>query len=689
MLTALGFLLVSTGSNVHDVRDFGASGNGIVDDTPAFERALTEAEKEGGTVFVPSGRYRINGHLDVPESVTLRGIFEAPPIVTLRKADPPVERGSILLAYEGKGKEDGTPFIILRANAHLKGLIVRYPEQTTDIAPYPWTVRGIGDNCSITDVLLVNPYQAVDFGTYPAGRHKIDGLYAHALKTGLFIDKCFDVGRVENVHFWPFWSHEQKVWDWTAANGTAFKIARTDWEYMNNCFAIMYRVGFHFLALADGPGNAVLTQCGSDVGPLAVKVDAVQPHSGVSLSNSQLMASVEVGPENRGPVKFTACGFWGVQGVTDEHAILRGTGHTTFTACHFTDGGQKNPTSFAIRALSGGVTVNGCEFLETSPQRRHIELAEDLEAAVISANRFRAPLRIENRSDGDVAISANVSGPGRTLRAALARDDVSRVAEIWSKRAPTPGTGQSTPALRLASAQLLTGAVRRRLLDSVASGTPNDLFTLRARDELAVDASRPTARASVSARRTTVPPMIDGVLDPVWQSAPTVSFSSGAGAPKTEGRFLWNDDALYLWVRVEEPAMDRVKAAITAHDGPLWTDDSVEFFLTPKRVTHRYLQLILNSVGAHYDGTGDLETTSARTWDPKLRVAAGKEAGAWTAEVRLPWSEIGAKPKRGDVWAMDLRRWRYVDGLKTSTWAGIPAGGTTHQPEGFGFLRFD
>ena len=35
--------------------------------------------------------------------------------------------------------------------------------------PYPWTVRGIGDNCSLVDVLLVNPYQAVDFGTQPAG----------------------------------------------------------------------------------------------------------------------------------------------------------------------------------------------------------------------------------------------------------------------------------------------------------------------------------------------------------------------------------------------------------------------------------------------------------------------------------------------------------------------------------------
>jgi hypothetical protein len=34
-------------------------------------------------------------------------------------------------------------------------------------------LRGIGDNCSLVDVLLVNPSQAVDFGTHPAGRHLI------------------------------------------------------------------------------------------------------------------------------------------------------------------------------------------------------------------------------------------------------------------------------------------------------------------------------------------------------------------------------------------------------------------------------------------------------------------------------------------------------------------------------------
>jgi len=252
-----------------NVLDYGAKADGTTDDTSAIQRTLDEASKKGGMrVSVPPGRYLIKSHLDIPVAVTLMGPADAPPRgMTNDKHEP---TGAVLLAVEGKGDENGAPFITLHTDSHLHGVIVFYPDQKVDdLQPYPWTVRGIGDNCTITACLLVNPWQAVDFGTHPAGRHYINGLYAHALKTGLFVDQCFDVGRVENVHFWPFWQDNKKLEEWTSKNGTAFRIGRTDWEYMNNCFCIFYSAGFHFVANKQhGPGNAVLTQCGSDVGPL-------------------------------------------------------------------------------------------------------------------------------------------------------------------------------------------------------------------------------------------------------------------------------------------------------------------------------------------------------------------------------------------------------------------------------------
>ena len=186
--------------------DFGAIGDGKTDDTPAFQKALDTAAKEGlsATVLVPRNTFNIAGHLNIPDNVTLEGIWEIPTARTEYK-------GSTLLASEGEGNPNGTPFIMLNNNSVLKGITIFYPRQTATNPPksYPWTVASGGaDNCSIVDVLLVNPYQAVDFGTRVAGRHYIRNLYGQPLYRGIFVDQCYDVGRIENVHFWPFWKYD-------------------------------------------------------------------------------------------------------------------------------------------------------------------------------------------------------------------------------------------------------------------------------------------------------------------------------------------------------------------------------------------------------------------------------------------------------------------------------------------------
>src|SRR5206468_2646704 len=196
---------------------------------------------------------------------------------------------------------------------------------------------------------------------------------------------------------------------WTAKNATAFVIGRADWEYMNNCFCIFYSVGYHFVANKDGPGNAILTQCGSDISPCSVRVDQTQSHAGVSFVNGQFMAGVEIGPENQGPVKFTACGFWGVGGETNSHVTSHSNGNVTLTACHFISWAQAKKDAPCIVADHGSVTINGCEFLDDDAAKIHIDLGEKLESAVIVGNQFRAPMKIENRSKSDVQIGLNAT----------------------------------------------------------------------------------------------------------------------------------------------------------------------------------------------------------------------------------------------------------------------------------------
>ena len=385
-----------------NVQSFGAVGDGVKDNTDAFVAAMKACIARGVfAVYVPPGRYLVKGNLDVPPKVLIEGVAVAP------SARNPND-GSVLLAVAGAGDSNGEPFITLHEGSTLRGLTVLYPEQKmkNPPVPYPWTIRGRGDNISLLDLLLVNPYQAVDFGTFPAGRHYINGLYAQPLYRGLFIDQCYDVGRVENVHFWSFWGGwDGELYSYMRSEGIAFILGRSDWQFLSNCFCIGYHIGYHFIEKKSGPGNYLLTQCGSDIGPTAVRVECGQPHAGHSFVNCQFMAGVEIAKSNSGPVKFTACGFWGVP-TTDHQALLEGTGHTTFNSCHFIGWGQHDQKAPAIHARSGGLTVTACDFMDRG--KAQITLDADVEAALIYGNRLREKELITNHAGDRSQIGMNV-----------------------------------------------------------------------------------------------------------------------------------------------------------------------------------------------------------------------------------------------------------------------------------------
>ena len=386
------------------VQDFGAAGDGAKDDTAALQAALKAAAAGNFGVFVPRGRYLINGHLDVPPNVQVQGVFAGP---SARSQND----GSVLLATAGAGDAKGKPFITLHQSSTLRGLTIFYPEQKlkNPPVPYPWTIRGSGDNISLIDVLLVNPYQAVDFGTTPAGRHFIKGLYGQPLYRGLFIDQCYDVGRVENVHFWSFWGGwDGDLYKFMKSKAIAFVIGRTDWEFLTNCFCIGYRIGYKFFQTDAGAPNCVLTQCGSDIGPTAVRVENSQSHAGISFVNGQFMAGIEIADTNSGPVKFTACGFWGIPS-TNNHAVISGAGHTTFSNCHFIGWGQRDKKAPAIHARRGGLTVNGCDFMDLGKAQLTIE--PEVDAALVYGNRLREKELIVNRAGSRAQVAMNVVSP--------------------------------------------------------------------------------------------------------------------------------------------------------------------------------------------------------------------------------------------------------------------------------------
>jgi hypothetical protein len=392
------------------VQEFGAAGEGKTDDTAAFQKALDAAAQHGGgTVYAPPGRYLLKGALNLRGGVTLRGSYGCVPSHTgLRNPGQakPGDDGTALLVTAGRGAEHGEPFLTLNTNSTVAGLTVYYPEQIEDAEPlpYPWTIAMRGKNPAIVDVELLNAYQGIDASRNE--RHNIRNVTGQPLRRGIWVDAIYDIGRIENVHFNPWWSANKTLLTWQMQNGEAFLFGRADWEYVLNTFCFGYRVGYKFVETETGSCNGNFLGIGADDCNRAILVEQSAAY-GLLITNGEFTSfqgddptMVEVLAGNKGVLRVGNSAFWG---PCNQIAKIAGSGTVGFSECTFVQWG-KQPGRAAIQATGGNLLVQGCEFRQDKP---HIALSEAIGSGVIVGNLFAGAAQIEHPSKPTVQIGLN------------------------------------------------------------------------------------------------------------------------------------------------------------------------------------------------------------------------------------------------------------------------------------------
>jgi len=397
----------------YSVLDFGAKADGGTDDTAAFQKALDFAgHAGGGMVRAPRGNYFFAGHLEVPAGVTLEGIWQSVPShAGLRDhaAAKPTDNGTTFLVTENAGHEDGAPFIKLHANSTLKGVVLFYPDQIPTEVPkcYPYAVAMRGDNAAVLQVELLNPYNGID--ATGSGRHLIRDVQGQPLRRGVYVDAIYDIGRIEDVHFNPWWSMAPKLFQWQQENGEAFVLGRADWEYVFNTFCFGYHTGYKFIQTKAGVCNGNFLGLGADDCFTSVDVENSAVY-GLLIANGEFTSfhgpnptMVRVETNNAGVVRFVNCAFWG---PCNQIASLAGRGTVGFSDCTFVQWDRNQEGRSAIQAEAGTLLVKGCEFREDKPQ---IELGGQVRRAVITGNVFTGKPRFTNHSQHSVVFSDNAS----------------------------------------------------------------------------------------------------------------------------------------------------------------------------------------------------------------------------------------------------------------------------------------
>src|SRR5213595_2579892 len=177
-----------------------------------------------------------------------------------------------------------------------------------------------------------------------------------------------------------------------------------------------------------------------------------------------------------------------------------------------------------------------------------------------------------------------------------------------------------------------------------------------------VDSSEPPTITAVRVDRA---PVVDGRLDdPVWNLAPAVTdfrqTDPDEGAPVSEAtavHVLYDGTAVYVGARLFDSTPARIVRRLARRDASTHSDE-FRVFLDSYHDRRTAFEFIVNAAGVKKDvligDDGDFDDAS---WDPVWEAATSVDSLGWTAEIRIPLSQLRFSKAQDQVWGAHFVRW--------------------------------
>jgi uncharacterized protein DUF5916/cellulose/xylan binding protein with CBM9 domain len=166
--------------------------------------------------------------------------------------------------------------------------------------------------------------------------------------------------------------------------------------------------------------------------------------------------------------------------------------------------------------------------------------------------------------------------------------------------------------------------------------------------------------------RTAVPPRIDGVLDEeAWKEALVIDdFTQQLPedrvppTERTEARILYDDDNLYLGIRLYDREPSRILARTLARDSfAISADDQLAFCIDSSNNGRDGFWFSTNPAGVQVDAQIFNEgQVFDNDWDAVWEVSARVDAEGWTAEIRIPFFNLRFSPAPDNVMGINFFR---------------------------------
>lgn len=162
------------------------------------------------------------------------------------------------------------------------------------------------------------------------------------------------------------------------------------------------------------------------------------------------------------------------------------------------------------------------------------------------------------------------------------------------------------------------------------------------------------------------PPKLDGVLDDaVWSNTTWVSGfmqkQPDEGEPaknRTEVAFVYDEDALYMAARCHSADPDAILSTVSRRDKPGNSERIIVSFDTYRDLRTAYTFSVTVS-GTRVDAyhATDNEGGADHDWDPVWTAKTALTADGWTAEMRIPFTQLRFNNRDVQVWGVNINRW--------------------------------
>jgi hypothetical protein len=170
-------------------------------------------------------------------------------------------------------------------------------------------------------------------------------------------------------------------------------------------------------------------------------------------------------------------------------------------------------------------------------------------------------------------------------------------------------------------------------------------------------------RPKYEAVRTDRAPVIDGDLsDVIWEQAPELTgFTQrdpNEGKPATQQtrvKVAYDEDAIYFGAFMEDDG--KVTELLARRDNDLNNGDYIRISIDPQHDRQNGAAFVVNASNVQMDMILYNDISEDISWDGVWSSATKITAKGWTAELRIPYSQLSFPRKDEHTWGINVSRW--------------------------------